>query len=331
MSVLEGAILLGEETTYGTPATPTRGYEGKADSWKRQTEYQESQGFRPGMHTLRSDRRRPMHKGGEGEIELDLLTSGAGLLLASVFTTVTSKPLVPEEGKDPVATEFTFATDVRESPKALTVQVLRPRASGGTVAFTHTGVVAKEFTLSQEVDQNLTFKAGFDFQDVLLTQPAGTPAYPAEAVPFAWSECQIALTGVTTTEFAPSKFELNGDLGLKTDRYRLANGGRKTRPFRSQVPAYEGSLAVDFEDVALYEAYIKGSLLGLTATWIGALIAPGIHHLVKVELPTIQFSGESPEMSLDDLTQQPLPFKVLDAGDGTPAVRLTYVTTDTAP
>ncbi|MGO1048800.1 phage tail tube protein [Crossiella sp. CA198] len=331
MSVLQGAIVVGKETAYGTaPAALNRGYEAKNDSWKRQTEYLESVGFRPGMQTVRADRRRPVHKGGTGEIELDLLTSGAGLLLASIFTTATATDVeAPGQPGAKVATKWTFGVAVDESPLSLTVQAQRPKVSGGIVPFTHLGCVVTEASFTQEVDQNLLVKAGFDFQDVKLDVPAGTPTYPATAVPFAWSECEIKLkVAGSDVVFEPSKFELNANFGMKADRYRLINGGRKTRPFRSQVPTYEGSLEIDFDSTDIYRAYVEGTPCELTATWSGPQIASGVHSQFALRIPVIQFSGESPEMSLEDLTKQPLPFRVLDPGTGTPAVSATYVTTD---
>ena len=84
-SILDNAILVGKETTYGTPATLTRAFEAQADTWKREQDALESVGFRAGQQTLRSDRRKQINMGAAGAIELDALTSGLGLLLDGVL------------------------------------------------------------------------------------------------------------------------------------------------------------------------------------------------------------------------------------------------------
>lgn len=323
---LDASIGIGAETEYGTAATALTGYEGKADSWKASREFIESVGFRAGLQTARADRRTIVNMGGEGEIEADVLDQGAADLLSSCFDkhTVT-------EAAGKVTHIFESAT-VSTAP-SFTAQMVRPTVEGTRVAYKHVGCVATEWALTAEVESAVSVKVGFDFQDVTHTKVPGqilTPAYPAEARAYDWTRTAVTLKrGQTVMPVDAGTVELTGDLGMKVDRRFLRGNALKRKPVRAAVPTYEGSLEAEFTDATLplYEAWIAGEVLGLTVDLAG--LTPGTS--MKVECPAVQLTGESPEASVDDVTTLKAPFRVLDPGDGRPAVRVTYVEPSATP
>ncbi|MFJ8386219.1 phage tail tube protein [Streptomyces sp. NPDC094438] len=319
---LDAAIGIGKETTYGTAATTTLGYEGKADSWKTTREFIESVGFRAGMQTARADRRNIVNMGGEGELELDILDAGAAALFSAAFDKY-------DGGKPNVQTGVTvhvFETGpVSESP-SFTSQMLRPTTDGKTVAYKHVGCVATEWEIKAEVENAVAATITFDFQDVTHSDKAGDAlpiVYPDKAFAYDWTRTAIALSidGASVPVDANS-LELTGDRGMKVDRRFLRGSALKKTPVRAAMPTYEGTLAGEFTTGALkvYEAFIAGKVASLAVDFAGIL--PGAS--MKVELAAVQFTGDSPEAAVDEVTVTELPFRVLDPGDGRPAIRLTY-------
>ncbi|MHC0429227.1 phage tail tube protein [Streptomyces sp. O3] len=320
---LDAAIGIGEETTYGTAATAMLGYEGKSDSWKTTREFIESVGFRAGMQTARADRRNVINMGGEGELEIDILDAGAAAVLSAAFDAY--------DGGTPNAstglTTHVFESGADSASPSFTAQMIRPTTDGKSVAYKHVGCVVTEWELTAEVENPVTLTATFDFQDVSHSdKPADALpiTYPEEAYVYDWTRAAIALTidGAAVTVDA-NKLELTGDRGMKVDRRFLRGNALKKSPVRAAMPTYQGSLEGEFtsDTLKVYEAFIGGTVASLAVDFTG--LVPGAS--MRVECPAVQFTGESPEASVDDVTATSLPFRVLDPGDGRSAVKVTYV------
>ncbi|WP_282793674.1 phage tail tube protein [Streptomyces sp. CC224B] len=320
---LDAAIGIGKESAYGTAATAMLGYEGKSDSWKVSREFIESVGFRAGQQTARADRRNIINMGGEGELEVDVLDAGAAALFSALFDKYDGGTPNPQTGM----TAHVFETaPVSESP-SFTAQMLRPTTDGKTVAYKHVGCVATEWELKAETENPVTATVTWDFQDVSHSDKPGDAlpiAYPKSAFVYDWSRTAIALSvDGTSVSLDANSLELTGDRGMKTDRRFLRGNALKKVPVRAAMPTYEGTLEGEFTTGALraYEAFIAGKVAALVVDFTG--ITPGTS--MRIELPAVQFTGDSPEASVDDVTTAELPFRVLDPGDGRAAIRLTYV------
>lgn len=326
---LDASIALGPETAYGTTATALDGYEGKGDSWKTTREFMESVGFRTGLQTARADRRRIVDMGGEGEIECDVLDAGAATLFAAAFDRHDTKAA----GK---TTVHTFTSASTASGQSFTAEMVRPKASGGVVAFRHVGCVATTVEFSQEVGNPLSVKVGFDFQTVTHGAAPLKPTYPSEAFPYDWTAGVVEVKRPGASAFTPldvTKWSVSTESGLKTDRRFVRGNALKKVPVRAAVPTYEGSIEAEFDDatLALYEDFIAGGLLSLRITYVGATKASdGKPSAFVIEAPAIQFTGESPEASIDEITAMSLPFRILDPGT-TDALKVTYTEPTPAP
>jgi hypothetical protein len=316
---LDASIGIGREDTYGTLSAVVEGYEGQADSWKTTREFIESVGFRAGMQTARADRRNIVNMGGEGELEIDLLDSGAGSLLTAAFDTVS----VTDVGG--VKTTVLETSDVSEAP-SFSAQMVRPGTDGTKAAYKHVGCVATEWSLTAEVEEAVKLNVTFDFQDVThTTNPAQivAPTYPAEAYPYDWTRTAIELKrGGSVVTFDATSLELSGELGMKTDRRFLRGNALKKKPIRNAVPTYEGTLEGEFSaaSLGLYDAFVAGEVCSLKVTFTGLTADSSL----TIECPAIQFTGESPEAATDEVTVHNLPFRVLDPGTSA-AIKATYV------
>ncbi|MFE9026231.1 phage tail tube protein [Streptomyces iakyrus] len=322
---LDASIGIGQESAYGTLSATVEGYEGKADSWKTNREFIESVGFRAGMQTARADRRNVVNMGGEGELEVDLLDAGAGSLFSAAFDKVT----VTSEGG---FRTWVFETASTPESPSFSAQMVRPTVDGTKVAYKHVGCVATEWSLTAETESAVALSVTFDFQDVSHTSTAGqivAPVYPVEAYAYDWTRTSIELKrGGVAVPLDATSLELTGERGLNTDRRFLRGSALKKKPVRNAMPTYEGTLEGEFtaDSLGLYEAFLAGEVCALKSTFTGLI--PGTS--LVVETPAIQFTGESPEASVDELTTHNLPFRILDPGDAA-AIKVTYTEPDPDP
>jgi hypothetical protein len=322
-SILDAAVMVGLESTYGTAVTPTRAYEAKADTWKRENQYLESVGMRASMQTARSDRRRAIQMGGAGALSLDVMDRGMGLLLNGVLGTTTGPTLLTG-----TAYSQAHATSSDSPLKSYTFQVIRPGVDGVNKTFTYHGCTVTGFQMEQGLEGFLTLSLDFDFQEEEDTTSAGTPTYPTGALPWDWSQAVVTVDAVALDV---KGFTLSGDLGMNTSRRYLRGDWRKKQPRRSAVPSYEGSLTTDYDTAAhaaLLTKYRSGATSTLAIKWTGATINAPHAFEFEVSVPVVQWNGGTPEAKMDDLTALELPFRVLHGASA--AVTVNIKSTDSA-
>lgn len=321
-SILNSAVLVGRETTYGTPATLARAYEAQADTFKRSQEYMESVGMRGGYHTNRTDRRVQVNMGGEGTITSDFLTVGMGQVLQACFGTSAQAVVTG------VAYKQTHATAADEPGDSYTVQVQRADVGATLRSFTYHGCVVTKWSFKQDVDDFLKMEWAFDAEDVDTSTAAGTATYP-DASPMHWVMCDATWN---STALDITSFSLEGDLGLKTDRRFLRNSALKKKPLRSSLPSFEGEMQAEFESLAIYNDFVAGTVAPLVLEWdSGIAITPTVeNYKLKLTMPAVQLSGDTPTVNLGDTPTQPIPFKVLHNSVAGAAVTCEYTTTQDA-
>lgn len=320
-SILDNAVLVGKETTYGTAATLTDSYEADADTYKKSVEYIESVGMRAGQHSLRSDRSKLIPMGAEGTLSMDVLNQGFGNLLQGMLGSVSG----PTQVASTTAYETTVATTAAGPDACYTVQILRADVDGTSTAFTHEGGVITDWEFAQALGDNLKLSLNFDFEDVQTATGAGTPAYPAGALPFDWTQAAATMDSGSQ---CITEFSLSGNLGLKTDRRCLRGSYLKKKPVRASMPVFEGSVTVEYEGNDLYTDFINGTIIPLSFVWTGTEIESGHNFSLTITIPAAQLKGDSPVVSLDDVPTQTIPFTVLHNGTDA-AITMVYKSTDT--
>ena len=337
--VLDAQVHIGRETTYGVAVTPTRSFEALADIGEAQREALQSVGMRAGLQTVRSDRRRNYIKGGEGSLELHPLNSGFGMLLRAAIGTASSTGpggSVPSSlGSGATIARFDTASGAPN--ESLTVVVGRPPAdpAAAVIPWTYTGGVVHAFSLEQEVgdgdDGQLKATFELDYNNELVVGDAGAQTLPAAAYPaadfvYGWPDLTVTIDGGAVGD--TRTFNLEMDHGVNRERYYMRGSTLKKRPIRTEVPEFSGSLSFDYENNTVYEYVRSSEVVPLVAEWKGPQIGAGPHfHTLRVTC-NVQFTGASPQVSLDDLPNQPIEFMCLHDGN-TPAVRVEYISADT--
>lgn len=322
MSVLDSALHVGLEVTYGTPVALTRSFEAETDGFKRDMMPLVHRGFRAGQHADLSTRQKMINGGGTSTVRVPLLTTGMGMLLRGLFGTVVAPA---QQGATPAYLQ-TYAFDDEEPTASWTMQMLRALVDATTTQpFTHHGCVATGWTFNQEKETLPNLEIAIDFEDVDTSSAAGTATYPTADM-FSWDQCAVTLNAAA---IEPHTFSLNCDLKLDTSRRHLRGSPLKKRPRRNGIPEITGSMVADFTNLNRYTAYANGTTEAtLEVAWTGAVISGTHNYDLRLTMPVVMWQNEgSPEASLDSLTTQPLNFKVLH-NITNPAITCAYKSTD---
>jgi hypothetical protein len=326
MSILDAAVMVGVESTYGTPATLTRAFEAQSDTFERAQSRIESVGFRADMQALRDDRVVTVNMGAAGSIEMDFLNKGMGLLLGGALGTKAG----PIQQAATAAYLQTYETSDSAPVDSFTIQTVRPTLESGSQAFTYHGCKITGWNIAQSVDGLMVVGFDFDAEDSDHSTAAGTPSYPSDASPFSWDQCTVTLDpdGSPTT-LDVLDFSMSADLALKTDRRYLRGSALKKEPVRGGMPSYTGSIDIDFTDTTRYDEWTAETVVDIEIAWTGANIETTYDEEVKIRMQACHWTGGNPKVSLSDTPRVTLPFAALHDGSNA-AVSVTYQSTDTA-
>lgn len=333
--VLDAQVHIGRELTYGTPETPTRSIEALEDIATAQREPLQSVGFRAGLQTVRTDRRRMIFKGGEGSIMVHPHERGFGMLLRAALGTAS----ITQVGTTDAWLQA-FETDAKAPDEYITAVIGRPPVdpAEAPIPWTYAGGVVHELSLEQEVGDGdagqLKATFGMDFQREIVegeadAEPLPTPVYPNSQFVYGWPELEVQVDGGALGD--TRSFALQMTHEVKRDRYYMRRSTLKKQPIRSAVPEFTGSFAFDFENNDIYDVVRSSDIVPVVAEWRHPdpnAIATGQTYFLRVTCQ-VQFVGNTPEVSLDDLPNQPIEFVCLHDGTN-PAVKIEYQSDDVA-
>lgn len=314
MSILNQYVALAEESTYGTAGTSFREFESEVDGFSRDVDYIVGGGRRRAASGTPQDRRRKVDLGATGTIESVVMTEGEGLRLKNMLGAITAPALVVAGAS--MAYKQVYKGDVQGPRNSQTINIAR--ATGEAAAdisyFQYLGAMATGFTLSVEEGGKLMLAVDYDCrsEEVLSSTPTA-PTHPGGDM-FIWEDCSLMVGGSAVTNF--KSFELTADLMMDTERYFLQDSSDKSKPIRNGVPTYEGTLSGEFTGTAQYDRFVSGEIVAIEflakyPTKIETVSGTDYYPELKVTLPTCQFSGSTPESTLDGLTAIDIPFSAL--------------------
>lgn len=272
-----------DEVSYGTAILPTKAFEFQSEGVEGKYERIDSESVRAGSKALRSDRFAVNAKGAEGELKMEFLSGGFDFWLKHMFGAVSTG--APAGG-------FTThtATLGTLNGKSFTAQVGRATNAGVLEAFTYEGGKVKDWELSNSVDELLNLSVSCDFAKETIGAGTGayaavTPVYVANTKLFSFNSASITVGGTT---FPVSEFSVKGDNSLKTDRYFLSNGGKKSEPLEEGLRKYEWSAKGEFTDKVILQkiasSIASGAVAAISVTWDGPDLTQ-----VKVDIPFARF------------------------------------------
>lgn len=313
---------LAAESTYGTAVTADHFYEDVSCEFDLIQEEIESAALRADNLVLRQDRRVNDRRGVEGSIELEVMTSGFGLIFLHMLGAVA----ITTPGGGTLSRDHTH-TIADLYGKSLTIQGGTPDVGGVVRPFNWLGCKVASWELSQETGGLLMLNLTIDGMD---EDADGTPAlasaiFPARNI---YHHGQCAVT-VDAGAFDASTLSLSGDNALATERRFLRASTLKKEPIHEGLREFTGELVGEFESLTAYNRFVSKTPAAVVFTWTGALIEGAINYKLQITMPSVIFTGETPKVSGPGIVEQPLPFKVLNDGTN-PPLTIVYTTTDTA-
>lgn len=310
-SGLSSQVGLAQEVSYAAFVAPSRFLEFLTEGIAPDRPALETRGL--GDQFVRTTRRRAYIKSFGGQIEVDFMASGMGILLKNMLGTIVTAGTGPY-------THTATPDGVGLQGLSLTVQVGKPQTNGVVVPFNYTGGKIHAWTLNQQMDQNLKLTLTFDFSNINdVASALAVASYPAANAPLAFLDAAVTLDGVSSNL---RTVQVTGTRAMAMDRRYLGN--QNLQPIANGEFAVTGQLDKEFEDMTVYNKFISGAVAALVMTHTNGA------SILTTTIPAIEYTGANPAIAGSDIVRQTIPFKAL-LTPGSPLITMAYQTTDTLP
>lgn len=310
------------ETTYGTRVAPTKFAEFVSETLKLTIERINGRGLRPGRRVLLSQQWVPGRRSSGGEIEMELLNTGTGLLWKHAMGATATV----------AGTGFSTHTYTPADLQTLsmTMQVGKPEVGGTVRPFDYLGAKIGAWEVSCSAGELARAKFTVLAQDESTAFALATATYPTNHVPLAFTKGVLSIAG-SGVDVKRATFRV--DNGLADDRFFLRNSAFRKQPLENAKRAATGSLVADFESLTAYNRFVNANEAALSLKFSGADIA-GSSPLTPFSfeiVANVRFDGETPAVGGPELLEQPLQFMAVASGatDDT-AYKVVRVTSEAA-
>ena len=319
------SVGLGVESVYGTAVARTRWFEFLDESFNYVKNVKQGVGLRVGSRVARSGRRVVASAEGSGDLTIEAVTKGLGLLwqlgLGSGTSTLVSAGLYQQV--------FTLG-DVMPSA---TIQKGIPRADGTVDAYTFSGCMVESLTIDCPNADNVKVKTSWNARDMTTATAYTAPSYATGPSVFTFAHGAVysgALTAPTATALGSAATPVasirSGSItikhNLKTDRYNCGGGGRKEKPFAG-VREISGSMVAEYADTAFRDAIVNDTSMTLVKTFTSGA------DVLQIVIPDVRFDGDIVKASTD-LAMQELKWTGLDGLTAAQPIWIVCRTADTA-
>lgn len=319
------SVGLGVESVYGTAVARTRWFEFLDESFGFVKNVKQGVGLRVGSRVARSGSRVVASAEGSGDLTIEAVTKGLGLLwqlgLGSGTSTLVSAGLYQQV--------FTLG-DVMPSA---TIQKGIPRADGTVDAYTFTGCMVESLTIDCPNADNVKVKTSWNARDMTTATAYTAPSYATGPSVFTFAHGAVysgALTAPTATALGSAATPVasirSGSItikhNLKTDRYNCGGGGRKEKPFAG-VREISGSMVAEYADTAFRDAIVNDTSMTLVKTFTSGA------DVLQIVIPDVRFDGDIVKASTD-LAMQELKWTGLDGLTAAQPIWIVCRTADTA-
>lgn len=319
------SVGLGVESVYGTAVARTRWFEFLDESFNFVKNVKQGVGLRVGSRVARSGSRVVASAEGSGDLTIEAVTKGLGLLwqlgLGSGTSTLVSAGLYQQV--------FTLG-DVMPSA---TIQKGIPRADGTVDAYTFTGCMVESLTIDCPNADNVKVKTSWNAKDMTTATAYTAPSYATGPSVFTFAHGAVysgALTAPTATALGSAATPVasirSGSItikhNLKTDRYNCGGGGRKEKPFAG-IREISGSLVAEYADAAFRDAIVNDTSMTLVKTFTAGA------DVLQIVIPDVRFDGDIVKASTD-LAMQDIKWTGLDGLTAAQPIWIVCRTADTA-
>lgn len=319
------SVGLGVESVYGTAVARTRWFEFLDESFNFVKNVKQGVGLRVGSRVARSGSRVVASAEGSGDLTIEAVTKGLGLLwqlgLGSGTSTLVS------------AGRYQQVFTLGDAMPSATIQKGIPRADGTVDAYTFTGCMVESLTIDCPNADNVKVKTSWNAKDMTTGAAYTAPSYATGPSVFTFAHGAVysgALTAPTATALGSAATPVasirSGSItikhNLKTDRYNCGGGGRKEKPFAG-IREISGSLVAEYADAAFRDAIVNDTSMTLVKTFTAGL------DVLQIVIPDVRFDGDIVKASTD-LAIQDIKWTGLDGLTAAQPIWIVCRTADTA-
>ncbi len=327
-----------KETTYGTAVVNDRFFEFVDESFGWDPTFAQGSGMRVGSRANRSARRVLAKQSAGGDLNIEMVHKGLGLILEALFGSAVSTAVPGQSG----VYQQLFTPTTTDPLSSYTFQKGIPTLGGGAATpMTFLGTVCKSGEFSASNSDIVKLKTSWNAREVKTDIAYAAPSYPAAPELFHFAEGAITIGGSqtppTTTALATGgtsvatidDFSVSYDNKLDDGGFTLGGGGKRRRKPVVGMAEIKGKVTAEYSDTTLRDAYLAQTPLALTLTFTSpTVIGTSANPALQIHLPDIRLEGELPKSGGGSPVKQSIDFTVFDNLTAASPIYVALVTTD---
>lgn len=309
---LDSQVVVGLETTWGTPVTPAKAIEFDTESLNWEPGWIEPTGLRVGTKFKRASRLVRSTENVSGGLALQFATRNMGTLVkAMTGSTVVAPTLVLGSAYKQVHNPGDFIT------KSLTIQVGRPEPTTPYTVRPHTyeGCKVTGWEWSVADGETAQLSLDIDGQTELTATALVSPTYVSSEV-FNFSQVTVfkfggTVSGVTELSVAGGvtvatiikKISFKGETPMAADRRGIGNAGQKAEQLENDTPTISFSLEAEFSKAELYDVMKANTTTAIELKLEGSIISGSDKNTVHIIASAAKFKTAAPNVDGPDIVQ----------------------------
>lgn len=202
-----------------------------------------------------------------------------------------------------------FTVGDLQLPPGICARICRDTIADASNIWDFVGGRVKKLSFSAAEGGLLTCSADVNFKTG--TQGAGvlTPSYTTQN-PLVYHQGTITVAGVSV---AVKSFKLDIDSGLIENRGRL--GSQYSQQQQPAMYKITGEIDTYFDSLTQVNQFLNGTDVDITLDFLGTALGSSTREL-KFQLPTVEFTGETPTIANPNEIMLKLPFTAYRSGNG---------------
>lgn len=335
-SGLGSSVGTGVESTYGTPATPTRWLSMDSHEIKLNPQFVQGNGLRQG--SLVNDQFERVWSAADvgGSAVMNFARKGMGQLIGSLMGSLTTNP-VQQSSSIAYLQTHALSTNYGQS---LTIQEGIPDITGVVHNWTTQGAKVVQGDFECEVGELLKSSFTIDAQDrlengaditaVSLLTSNQVFGFPNMIVKVGTFGSEVQVDGISKWSSSIKRSQADKRFNAGNITTAAAGYAVKDQPVDNGFFNITGTLETEFIDTTKFvDIFMSQGNFSLIVTFTGPVIASAFHWNVTFNFPCCRYTGTDPTVNGPDLVKPAMPFIVLNDETHVPAT-ITITSTDTA-
>jgi hypothetical protein len=332
----DSSVGVGVESTYATAVTPTRWYEFTDEKFEFKPMRKQGKGLRVGGRLARSGRRVTTGLETSGELDLEAVSKGMGLLFKGALGTGVST-LVS-------GTTYQQTFTLGDTLTSFTVQKGLVQEDGTVTPYTFAGCVIDEWEIQSNTDDIVSCKFKFDGSGSVNTATAYTsPSYATTPSLFTFTQGALTsgtFTAPTTTALASgattianvTEFSIKGENKLTGGMRTYGSAGKRGTSPRpgDRAEGLSGKVKVVYRDTTWRDAAFNDTDLSLVLTFTSAEALSTGFATLQIAIPVVRLEPETPQVNGGEVIETDYTFTVLDGLSAAQPIWVILRTADTA-